>query len=346
MNIVMEEKEIIKEESTEINEETVPAEVEPSEETEQESTIEQEIDTVVLIEKPNKDTRPYSEVVEEERRIIMKQQKKSSRISMISIVLVLALSITGVFLINVVPIVSYVLMGVAIVALIAFSIIIKRYLRPDVHGYILRGSKAINEFCFADGRFKEVKCYTNDKLELADVANDGAYANVSRVASRNIIDGLYEDRGFKVCEAAFFQPAEKNKEKTVFLGKYLTAVNSLHFEGRFVIVSKGDEDTDIPDDLEGLVQLEVDGKFYIYGPDEKSLSLLDKKFIKALKNINIKSHLLNLTLVIWAGKTIVYLSYDDETITLPFQKPYEADTAVQYRDNLIEVLDALGMINK
>ena len=342
----MEEKEIIKEESTEVSEELAPIEEEPSEVTEQESSIEEEIDKVVLVEKPGPDNRPYAEVVEEERRVLMKQQKKSSRLSTVSIILVLALSLAGVFLINVIPIVSYVLMGLAIVVLITFSILIKRYFRPDYQRYISVASKALNEFCFADGRFKEVKAFPSDKLELAEIANDGAYANVSRTASRNIVEGLFEDKGFKVCEAAFFQPAEKNKEKTMFLGKYLTAVNSLHFEGRFVIVSKGDEDTDIPDGLGDLVQLENDGKFFIYGLEEKALSLLDKKFIKAVKNINVKSHLLNLTLVIWAGKTIVYMSYDDDTITLPFQQPYKPDTAVQYRDNLIEVLTAIEMINK
>ena len=58
------------------------------------------------------------------------------------------------------------------------------------------------------------------------------------------------------------------------------------------------------------------------------------------------NHLMNLTVIIWAGRTIVYASYDDATITLPFYEKYQEDTAVQYRENLIQILEATQLINK
>ena len=78
--------------------------------------------------------------------------------------------------------------------------------------------------------------------------------------------------------------------------------------------------------------------------DEKVLKVLDKNFIKAIKNINVSAHLMNLTVVLWAGRSIVYASYDDATITLPFYEKYQADTAVKYRDDLIALLDALKLL--
>ena len=55
---------------------------------------------------------------------------------------------------------------------------------------------------------------------------------------------------------------------------------------------------------------------------------------------------MNLTVCLWAGRSIVYASYDDATITLPFYEKYQADTAVQYRDELIALLSALSLLRK
>ena len=73
---------------------------------------------------------------------------------------------------------------------------------------------------------------------------------------------------------------------------------------------------------------------------------MDKKFIKAFRAISVAQHLMNLTIVLWAGKTIVYASYDDAVITLPFYEPYQADSAVQYRDNLVEILEATKLLKE
>ena len=276
----------------------------------------------------------------------MADQKKSSRLSTISIVVVLALAITGIFLLQVNAIISYVLMGVALLTLIVFSIIIRRVARPDIQGYIVKASTAVNEFTFADGRFTNVKYDPSDKLQLEDISSDGAFTDLVRTASRNVCEGFYNGRSFKVCEAAFFKTPQGKKQIPVFIGKYLSAVNNLHFEGRIVLVSKGEQDADIPDGLGDLLQVENDGKYFAYAPSENSYKELDKKFIKAIKEIEVKNHLMNLTVIIWAGRTIVYASYDDATITLPFYEKYQEDTAVQYRDNLVQILEAIQLINK
>ena len=340
----MEEKEIINQDQE--NNQELSNEETPVEEVSAEEETNQQENQVVEIQKPSPDSKPYYEVVEDERKVLMGQQKKSSRLSTLSIILVMAFSITGIFLLQVNAIISYVLMGLAIVTLITFSIIIRRVARPDIQGYIVKASTAINEFTFADNRFTNVKYDPSDKLELQDVTNDGAFLDLARTASRNIVEGQFNGRSFKVCEAAFFKAPQGKKQVPVFIGKYLSLTNDLHFEGRIVLVSKGETDADIPDGLEDLVQVENEGKFFAYAPNENSYKELNKKFIKAIKEIEVKEHLMNLTVILWAGRTIVYASYDDATITLPFYEQYQENTAVQYRQNLIEFLEAAQLLIK
>ena len=339
----MEEKEIIKEDQ-EIKEEQ-PVEEAPAEADKEEKKVD-ETDSSILIEKPTAETRPYGEVVEEERKVITAANKKASRLSTLSIIIVMAFAIGGLVLLNFQQILAFVMMGLAIVTLIVFSIIIKRAARPDVKGYIVKASTAINQYVFSDTRFSEVKYDPTDKIELKDVVNDGAYLDVKRVASRNVVEGLFEGRSFKVCETAFFKQGQGRKEEPIFIGKYITLPNNLHFEGRIVLVKKGPVDTDLPDALEDLFKIENDDFFFAYGSNENSLKELDKKFIKAIKEFDVSAHLMNLTIVIWAGKTIIYASYDDATITLPFYEKYQEDSAVQYRDNLVKLLEASHLLLK
>ena len=334
----MEEKEIInEEEKVEEVSETEPVQEEPKEEKE---------NTAIAIERPDPEEEPYDVLVEKERNGIIAQSKKGNILSTISIAIVLALSVAGVFTLTSIPVLAYCLMGGAILVLIAFSIISRQVARPDVKGYIVKASTAINRFVFADNRFSDVYYDPSDKLELSDVASDGVYQGLVRTASRNVVEGKFEGRSFKVCECALFNPNVGKKQDPAFIGKYLTTTNDLHFEGKIIIISKGEKDADLPNDLEGLQQVVNEEKFFVYATDEKVYKDLDKKFISEIKKIEITAHLMNLTIALWGGRSIVYASYDDPTITLPFYEKYQADTAVQYRDNLIELLEAAQLLLK
>ena len=349
----MEEKDIkVEAEETEKNEtENLEEKVEVSEENKEENKVEEageEVlpDSSIEITKIGAEEKQYDQEVEEERQALIAQSKRGNRISTISIILVMLLSISGIIFLNSIPVLSYVFMGVAVAVLIVFSIITHRIARPDVKGYIVKASTAVNRFTFNDTRFSEVKYDPNDKVELGDVSSDGVYDGIVRTASRNVVEGKYLSRSFKVCELALFKPNVGKKQDPAFIGKYLVFPNDLRFENRIVIVSKGEKDTDIPTGLSDLTQLENNEKFFIYGPNQAALKELGSKFISEVKKINVANHLLNLTIVIWAGKTIVYASYDDATITLPFYEPYVPETAVQYKENLLEILEALQLLLK
>ena len=342
----MEEKEIINN-----DQENLESEEENNESVEKVSSSEEkqpdELDQSIEIKKPNPDDKPYDQKVEDERGIIIAQSKKGNLLSTISIVVVIALSITGLVLVfNNMSIPAYILLGCALVALIVFSIIIHRVGKPDVKNYIVKASTAVNEYVFADNRFTEVRYDPSNKIQLEDIANDGVYKDLRRVASRNVCEGLFNGRSFKVCEAAFFKPIVNRREQPAFIGKYLVLPNDLHFEGRIVLIKKGETDADIPDALDDLTQLENEGKFFIYAPNENALKEVDKKFIKGIKEFDVSKHLMNLTIILWAGRTIVYASYDDPTITLPFNEPYQADTASDYRKDLIELLELSQLLLK
>ena len=341
----MEDKDIINE-NQEIKEEN-PIEEAPVEEVSSSEEHVDELDQSIEIKKPDPNGKTYGQVVEEERLGILAQSKKSSRLSTISIIVVMGLAIGAlILLLNNIQIVAYILMGTALLTLIVFSIVIRRIARPDARGYIFKASTAINEFTFADNRFTNVKYDPTDKIQLEDIANDGVYKDLKRVASRNVCEGLFNGRSFKVCEAAFFKPIQGRKENPAFIGKYLTMTNDLHFEGRIVLIKKGENDTDLPDALDDLKEIDGKDKFFAYGADEKSLKEIDKKFVQKIRDFDVSKHLMNLTVIIWAGRTIVYASYDDATITLPFYGKYEEDTAIQYRDNLIELIEAGQLLLK
>ncbi len=346
----MEEKEIINEEEKQeevIEEKPVEEPVQEELKVEIEEKQEEESeDSAIEIEKPVDGEESYDLVVEKERASIIAQSKKGNLLSTISIIIVLAFSIAGVFTLTTIPALAYSLMGAAVVTLITFSIITRRTARPDVKSYIVKASTAVNKYTFADNRFSEVFYDPNDKLELGDVSSDGVYIGLVRTASRNVVEGKFEGRSFKVCECALFNPNQGKKQDPAFIGKYLSTTNDLHFEGKILIISKGKKDTDLPNDLEGLQQVVNEEKFYVYANDEKAIKALDKNFINSIKKISVSNHLLNLTVAIWSGRSIVYASYDDATITLPFYEKYQADTAVQYRDNLIELLDALKLLRE
>ena len=49
--------------------------------------------------------------------------------------------------------------------------------------------------------------------------------------------------------------------------------------------------------------------------------------------------LLNAVVVVWAGHTGVYLSYDDSVTVLPFEHPFDRAAQEQYKEDLLAALE-------
>ena len=85
----------------------------------------------------------------------------------------------------------------------------------------------------------------------------------------------------------------------------------------------------------------------IYGKaDTKYESILGKEFLKAIKGLEVKGSLLGFSIVIWGGHTASYFSYDDEVMSLPFERPFKSDANEKYVDDLMTQLEAYASLLK
>ncbi|MCF0107914.1 MAG: hypothetical protein HUJ59_02780 [Bacilli bacterium] len=296
---------------------------------------------IVLV--PFEDNEPtYAEQVEALRIVIEKQNKKSSLISTISIFVLFALCIVGFLLMSINPIVSYIILGCAIVALIVLTIILKRVCNPDLKGYVKSASTLVNRHLFARQPFTDCTYDYSKKIVFSEIAEDGIYKDIKEAVSRDVVEGKYNGHSFKVAELGIYKAPVGRTKPTSFVGKYLTLLNDCHFVDRIVILSKGETEVDLPDGIEDLNKVLEDGKFSIYAPAGcKWEDVVNKKLVNKIKDIEVANHLLTLCVVIWAGRTIVYSSYDDDAITLPFNKPIDESCFDQYKNDNIALLEAL-----
>ena len=293
------------------------------------------------------DEEPYDVQVEALRQEIFKQNKKSSGLSMISMIVVFLLCAVGFFFMSQKDLMlyAYITLGVALAALITFSIIIKRVVQPDYKSYIRKSCTLINRYVFNSNELS--KCTYDDKakIEFSEICSDGVYKDIKEAVSRNVVEGYYNGRSFKAAELGIYKAVVKRQKPTAFVGKYLTLPNDLHFTDRIVIVSTGENAVDIPDGLDGLEAVTEEKDFKVFAPKGcKVKEVLPSKFISKIKSIDIKDHLWTLTVVIWAGRTIVYASYDDESVTLPLANKINTTCYSQYKADLLAELEALGLL--
>ena len=297
-----------------------------------EETKVDELDKTNDVIKEDENSRPYEEVIEEARVEIKDAYSKQRRISNIVMLVVVAFMVGCFVLILqkllVLNIIGYSVMGALVVFMIVFYFLTKNKLPNKIRDYINLVTLTINSHIFKDGAYSEVKSDPTDRLEIGE---------------RNVVEGMFGGRHFKVADVALRKGSGKQTQN-LFIGKYLSYPNNLHFEGRYVILSKRpNAETDIPNAISDLFVLSEEEGFVIYGPkeDAKIAKDLNTKFASLIKAIAVEKELLNLVVVIWAGHSAAYLSYSDSIIALPFEKPFEKDGFEQYSDQQLQLLNAL-----
>mgnify|MGYP006872980284 CR=1 FL=1 len=309
---------------------------------------------VVEINKLNPDDEPFDVDIENHRQILFNQYgkaKKSSNIIMLSVVAVVIGAMVLIFLgQDWSRITGYAIAGVVLVGMIVYSILTKNKFPNRTKEYIRYVTTKTNQFVYNNTEFQEVKVDYAEKYNLQEVSCDRIYKNCIEIGSRNIVKGKYNDKGFSCGELALYSPKGEGKKQTkevAFIGKYISVNNTLHFENRYIISLRGEKPTDLPTDIEDLTILHEDGNLCIYGPEGKDYKNdIPTKYINEIKKISVEGHLLNLNVVLWAGHTGIYLSYDDPVISLPFDKPFDSQTQVMFKQHLLNVLDAEKIINK
>lgn len=310
---------------------------------------------LVTIGKPDNSEESFDKTIERERSALYENYKKSRKISNIITVCVLVVGLAGVILITqkslALSITGWSLMGATIIGLIVYYAINKNKFPNKTREYIKLITKLINENTFADKRFTEVVTDPKEKFDVAELIADGVYADVAIAQSRNVVRGKFDGKKFLYSEIALFkQQATRNKkEGPMFVGKYVSFPNELEMKGRIVInIKKSDSPLDLPTGVGDLSVLEENSNLAVYGLKETNVEkVLGKKFYAGLQQaLALKEHLINVNVVVWAGKSAVYFSYDDGAMGLPFDKPFERKAYDQMADNLTDTFELLSKIGK
>ena len=337
-------------EKEELQEEVVQENKEPEEapKEEQQEDINNLFPGATPIEKPSKDSPAYEDVIEEARLAFSKVIKKNRIASYIAMGVVLAFAVGSVVLIGMaqmaLKIVGWVLVGVAVVGMLVFYIVSRNIVPSATKAYIEVVNEQMNKRNFMDTQFSEASTDKKEKMDLADPISDAIYSNISNIASRNVINGKFAGRTFKVADMGLYSGAGKQRA-SAFVGKYMTYPNDLHFEGRYILVFKGQVPTDLPTDINDLVVLHEGDDMLVYGKEgNKYEADLGKDFLKEIKKVSIERHLLNLNVVVWSGHSAAYASYDDKIMTLPYQENYDKEPNEQYANNLLQIYNSLKLL--
>ena len=301
--------------------------------------------------KPIEDERSYVQIIEDARLAFNKQYSKSRTVSYILMGVVLLIAVASVIMTTrnemYFKVIGWCLIGSAVIGMLVFYIVTKNKLPDLTKDYIKLVNETLNGHNFTDSHIKDANTDEKEKLELAEFACDGIYKELGQIASRNIIRGKYEGHSFVLGDVGLYNNGTGKNRTTAFVGKYLSMPNSLHFEGHYIVTIKGDNPVDAPTDIEGMEIVHQDGNVIIYGPKDGNFEkALGKKVLPVIKKLNINETLMNVNFVFWAGHSSAYLSYCDDIMTLPFQKPFTGKDNDIYRSNLYVALEALELLNK
>ena len=238
-------------------------------------------------------------------------------------------------------IVGGVLIGVTLIGMIVYFILTRNKLPNKSKNYIRSFALLSDNYVFDHQEIKNAKVLLKKRYAIADFLPDRVYKDIVDIASRNIVEFEYKNHNVSVGELALYKNgAKRNQRVLLFVGKYMTFANDYHFEDRYIITISGEKNMDLPTDVEDLVVLKEQNNFKIYGREgshiEKDIS---KEIIDNLKSIECTGSLLNVNIVIWAGHTSVYLSYDDGIVSIPLDKKLNSDSYKQLKKNVLDILE-------
>ena len=104
---------------------------------------------------------------------------------------------------------------------------------------------------------------------------------------------------------------------------------------------------DLPTKVGDLDVLHEENGMTVYGLKScKYQEALGSLFVSKIKALIPEKHLLNTIIVIWAGKTGIYLSYDDDGMALPFEKPFNYEANEQVVQNMLDALECNEILGK
>ena len=311
-----------------------------------EVTLEESLDTITLDKELS--LEQFKQKVEESRSELYKTYTKQKRISNILIPVVGLLMAASFILFMAIKenwgkIVGGVVIGVTLVGMIIYYILTKNNLPNKSADYIREFAKTADSYVYSHADYSNAKLIFKKRFAVSEFLPDRAYKDIVDIASRNIVSFDYKEHEITIGEAALYkQGAKRHQKELLFVGKYMTFTNNFHFADRYIISIKGKNDVDQPNDFADLVVLQEQNKFSVIGKDgAKPEKDLGKDLINNLKSIDCTGSLLNINIVVWAGRTSVYMSYDDAIIAIPLDKELNASAYQKLKKDIHDLLEIL-----
>ncbi len=316
------------------------------------------VDEALYTVDKNIDVNTFESEVEEQRKQYFEKANRSRLISKISNAILIVIAVIGLVLLFIDPendvynYVGYGLTGGAILLLVIVYIIL-RFIRPDASKYIAFITKTFNNYTYLDSRYSKVIADSNERIQLAQVSSDKVYLGISDIGSRNVCKGYFNKNQFIACELSL-GAKDKSGTSDLFLGKYITYENLLKFDGRIIINIKLSDDGsiknfDLPSDILDLKEVVKDKTLTIYSSEGLHYQdIVDDKFLDLLTKFTVsnESHLLNINVVIWGGHSAIYLSYDNEILSLPYKNVFTKDNILKLAQDQLQALELLQLLLK
>jgi len=290
-------------------------------------------------------------LIEEKRAPLYKEFGKSRKISNILTIVILIIACGGMYLLSAgetwMTILGWGILLLGVAAMVLFYVFSKKRFEQHTKEYVAFVANAISDSTFKNKNFKNLET-TSNKIEVNDLAGNGAYSDIIRVASRNVTNGEYSGLRFSFADIAFFRKGQKkNTSLTSFVGKYINVFNSLKMNGNIVIEIQGKEPMDLPNGVDDKNVLVNDEKITIYGPEGTDpKEVLGQQFYSSLKKLPVEEHFLNLVISVWEGRTFVFMSYDDAVVAMPFDKAFNSQAFDAFTNDLEAVFKSVSLLGK
>ena len=282
-----------------------------------------------------KEDKPYQVAIEEARKDLFKAYTNARRISNIIMFVLLGVIVGVMFMIlsNIqwLKILGYCLAGAVVVGMVLYYVLTRNRFPNKTKAYIAYVNNLVRERMFGKD-YSNIKYNEDEKFALADFAGDGVYKDATGINSRNIIRANYKGHHITYGEVALLRPSTRKQQvPPLFVGKYISVPNDYQFDGRFVIVMKNPKQPfDLPNAVDDLAVLEEKEDFVVYGPEGADFHKTFKgEFFANLRKVKVENSLYNVNVVIWAGHSAAYLSYDDAVMAVPFDKPFNYEAYEQ-----------------
>ncbi len=232
--------------------------------------------------------------------------------------------------------------GLGLVVLLVYNILFKKAVEKETRNYFLSYYKGTDDYVFG-GIAAERSGDVDAKLNDDEFNAGGLYKDVAKVGSRDRIEFKYKNHDVVFSDAAAQIKGQKSLQ-TVFVGKYM-ALDNAYGGNDLLVYLKGNKRALPPTTLEGRNLIENTKTMLVYG-EHDGKRLFNKEVRNAVAKISTDATLVDLSIVIKAGKTYFYFGYEDNLMILPLEKPFDPRPTAHFKSDIENVFALVDTIDR